>query len=165
MRVKRCSLAALHDSDPRAIARVASLDGNVTCGGVEGPLPLDEAVLADSPERVHVLLESRPDRHMFAQGCERQRGVTPLMWAASSSLNAAALIRLLLEHGADPALRDWRGKTALGYAPTTAAERSRSHWVADDEVILAERQHHNHPIQLPDYPIAKFRITSRPPAP
>jgi ankyrin repeat protein len=47
-------------------------------------------------------------------GCTQQRGTSPLMLAAS--LGAVDMIGVLVQHEADPALLDWEGKTALGYA-------------------------------------------------
>jgi hypothetical protein len=35
------------------------------------------------------------------------------------------VISLLLQHGADPALTDWRGRTARDYAPTRSSGASR----------------------------------------
>jgi ankyrin repeat protein len=50
-----------------------------------------------------------------APGCSRERGTTPLMYAAS--LGNPALIRLLIRHGADPHATDWQGRTAADLAP------------------------------------------------
>ena len=59
------------------------------------------------------ILRSRDARQLMP-GCERERGMTPLMLAAS--LGAVDLVKLLVQHGADPTLRDWQGKTALAHA-------------------------------------------------
>ena len=48
--------------------------------------------------------------------CKHENGTTPLMQAASSG--RADLIPGLLEHGADPALTDWNGKSAADLAKT-----------------------------------------------
>jgi ankyrin repeat protein len=49
-----------------------------------------------------------------APGCNRERGTTPLMWAAS--LSGDDTMRMLVKHGADLTLRDWQDRTALDYA-------------------------------------------------
>jgi ankyrin repeat protein len=47
-------------------------------------------------------------------GCSEENGRSPLMAAAASTDGNAA--RMLLSYGADHTLRDWQGRTALGYA-------------------------------------------------
>jgi ankyrin repeat protein len=46
--------------------------------------------------------------------CTRQRGITPLM--SATMLGDVDMIRLLVESGADPTLRDWQNRTARDYA-------------------------------------------------
>jgi ankyrin repeat protein len=48
--------------------------------------------------------------------CNHTNGTTPLMQAASSG--RADLVGALLEHGADPSLTDWNGKSASDLAKT-----------------------------------------------
>jgi hypothetical protein len=45
--------------------------------------------------------------------CNETNGVTPLMYAAT--LGNEEFTTMLLEHGADPTLREWRGLTAADY--------------------------------------------------
>ena len=59
------------------------------------------------------IVRSRDARPLMP-GCERERGMTPLMLAAS--LGAEDTVRVLVQHGADPTLRDWQDKTALDHA-------------------------------------------------
>jgi uncharacterized protein len=51
-------------------------------------------------------------------GCEISTGTSPLMFAASTG--DRELLGLLLSHGANETLRDWKGRTALDYATKSA---------------------------------------------
>jgi ankyrin repeat protein len=60
-----------------------------------------------------VTVDEAPARRTRAVGCTLASGMTPLM--AASSLTHPQLEALLIQHGADPALRDWQGRTAADY--------------------------------------------------
>jgi ankyrin repeat protein len=62
--------------------------------------------------------------YQLMAGCERDRGMTPLMLAAS--LDRVDIVEVLLRHGADSALRDWQDKTAVDHASPTNRERVAS---------------------------------------
>lgn len=68
---------------------------------------------ADPNARWCVSVDEAQARRVRAEGCTLASGMTPLM--AASSLGYPQLEALLIEHGADPALRDWRGRTAADY--------------------------------------------------
>jgi ankyrin repeat protein len=60
-----------------------------------------------------VTVDEAPARRTRAEHCTLDNGMTPLM--AASSLAYPQLEALLVQHGADPALRDWKGRTAADY--------------------------------------------------
>jgi ankyrin repeat protein len=63
-------------------------------------------------ERLREVLREEPAR---AREASPQYG-TPLFWLPSDEAKALAVTRLLLEHGADPAVRDGEGRTAAEVA-------------------------------------------------
>jgi hypothetical protein len=100
--------AALRAPDPGAITVVATQGGNFTCGDTSGPLPLDEAVLSDVPQRVRLLLESRadPNARWFSHG-DRYPLQEAIMcngaWMRGVPCrHRSEIVRLLLQHGTDP---------------------------------------------------------------
>lgn len=111
----------------KALLRIGA-DPNQRLSGVVDWTPLALAVTVRDVEVAEVLLKKGSDPNArwcspvtwdrealdAATGCQRQRGLTPLMWAAY--LGAEDLIRVLLRYGADPSLRDWQNKTALDHA-------------------------------------------------
>lgn len=85
----------------QAIARGAS----VSAPDSDGTTPLHYAVMFDRPEIARVLLAHGAD----ANGADRQ-GSTPILWA---SRGGAPLVRLLLQNGARPDVRNSWGQTPL----------------------------------------------------
>jgi ankyrin repeat protein len=63
-------------------------------------------------ERLREALREQPDR---ARATSQQYG-TPLFWLPSDEAAALAIAALLLEHGADPSVRDAQGRTAADVA-------------------------------------------------
>ena len=61
-----------------------------------------------------VTFDTDASRRIRAAGCNLTNGITPLMYA--TSLGYLPLQTLLIELGANPALRDWEGRTAAEYA-------------------------------------------------
>ena len=76
---------------------------------------------ADPNARWCVTVDEAPARRRRAEGCTLASGITPLM--AASSLAYPQLEALLIQHGADPALRDWQGRTAADYRTAARAEQ------------------------------------------
>src|SRR5205823_2799632 len=101
----------------------------LTWGGVDWT-PLALALFHRNVEDVETLLTSganpnarwcvplrshQNERRAVAEaGCDSSAGTTPLMLAVS--LGNPDFVELLLKHGADRTLRDWRGRTAVEYA-------------------------------------------------
>jgi len=73
---------------------------------------------ADPNHRWCVSVEAEPTRRSRAAECTPTNGTTPLMYVAR--LPFPQLDTLLLQHGADPALRDWQGRTAADYRTARA---------------------------------------------
>jgi hypothetical protein len=71
------------------------------------------AALAGETQRVRELLR-QPGESVVDGPRDAPCGVTPLM--AASAAGAAAIVELLLDHGADPARRDCAGRSAAAYA-------------------------------------------------
>ena len=87
-------------------AEVNALDGT-------GGTPLHSAALSGNTEVISLLLNA----HARLDLADQESGATPLMLAASVSRTEA--VAFLLEHGANPALRDHAGHTALDRARET----------------------------------------------
>jgi hypothetical protein len=74
--------------------------------------------------------------------CDARTGVTPLMYAGI--LGDESLSALLLRHGADPALRDWRGLVAADYwgvknsAASLCASPRANEPLLDDARVVAD---------------------------
>ena len=75
-----------------------------------GGTPLHDAALGGSVDVMNLLL----DRGAKINATDRESGATPLMLAAS--LDRASAVVVLLKRGADPAIKDHRGMTALDRA-------------------------------------------------
>jgi ankyrin repeat protein len=73
-----------------------------------GNTPLCAAILKGDVDTVKKFIEYGADVN------ERSNGMTPLMFAAR--YNKVAIVKLLLEKGADKAVKDEKGNTAIKYA-------------------------------------------------
>ncbi|MGA8027726.1 MAG: ankyrin repeat domain-containing protein [Bryobacteraceae bacterium] len=78
-----------------------------------GGTPLHDAALGGNADVIRLLL----DRGARIDAFDRESGATPLMLAASLARTGA--VALLLQRGANPALRDHAGRTALDRAKKT----------------------------------------------
>jgi cytohesin len=107
----------LHDAALKNQKKIAEL--LLRCGAhadalnQTGGTPLHDAALGGSVDVINLLL----DRGANINAADREAGATPLMLAAS--LDRASAIAALLKRGADPALKDARGMTALDRAKKT----------------------------------------------
>lgn len=111
--------AALNNVDALRLLCKTEEDVNPVPPGGSIRFPLNEAVENDQAEAAAFLLAQGAsvdnDRGRFnLYGEAYNQGVTPLMLAASN--NNPKLLDLLLEHGAEPELKDDAHKTALAYA-------------------------------------------------
>lgn len=104
----------LHDAALKNQKKIADL--LLRCGAHPdvlnrmGGTPLHDAALGGSADVINLLL----DRGANINAVDRESGATPLMLAAS--LGRASAVAALLKRGADPALKDLRGLTALDRA-------------------------------------------------
>jgi ankyrin repeat protein len=94
-------------------ARVDSLNSG-------GGTPLHDAALGGNPDIIQLLL----DHGAAIDARDKDENATPLMLAAS--LGRAKAVGVLLARGADPALRDREGHTALDRARQTDDEATQT---------------------------------------
>ena len=87
--------------------------------------PLHIAAHRAAPDLVQVLLAAQANPH--SPGPDK---TTPLHWAVQrkAPVVASAIILALLDHGADPALRDDQGRTALMIGMTNPALAGTDGW-------------------------------------
>ena len=115
------SWASCYNS-PKVIRLLIKAGANPNAiGSYDGSLPLCCACqysAADTvPESVRVLLELGADVNAVGDG-----GRSAIHWAAGW-FGGEPLVRFLLEHGADPSIRDRSGDTALGIAEKEGKEK------------------------------------------
>jgi uncharacterized protein len=101
--------------DIAAIDALIDQGVNVNAPDVNGYTPLHFAAQANQSEAVSVLL-----RHGAAPDPTDKFGNTPLWTATFNSRGEGAVIRLLLQAGANPSHRNLSGKSALELAMTIA---------------------------------------------
>ncbi len=112
-------MAAARAGDPRKIAAIVDAHGAVNAVDADLQTPLAIAASSDvDPEILRVLVDAgaeinAPDRD----------GVTPLMQAAYRG--DAKQARLLLDHKADPRLKDHQGRTAKDWAISRDDDQGR----------------------------------------
>jgi uncharacterized protein len=124
--------ASAHDAEPRvqrAVIRLLIRQGaNVNETDKNGVTPLHRAVRFRSPAAVKVLLECGADPNAV----DRKTRSTPLHRAvtntgapatAGKSQQVDKIIRLLVDHGADPAIKNRAGKAARDYVRAPKVKR------------------------------------------
>ncbi len=89
--------------------------------GVNGWTPLHHAIHKNQIGSVRVLLELGADVNARVP-----HSVTPLMMAAGYGYDP--IVRLLLEHNADPTIKDVHGETAIDYARHGVTDIDRWTW-------------------------------------
>lgn len=99
------ALVAISQTTLAANAPVAKVGPELTS---YGNTPLCTAILKGDMDTVKKFIEYGADVN------ERSNGMTPLMFAAR--YNKVAIVKLLLEKGADKAVKDEKGNTAIKYA-------------------------------------------------
>jgi ankyrin repeat protein len=116
----------------------ANPNQRLTWGGVDWT-PLSIALFKHDRSLVKLLLERGadpnarwcveiqswwppPSTQRAAPECNATNGTSPAMRAATSG--DVELLTLLLQHGADPTLRDWTGRSALDYARESDHQRA-----------------------------------------
>lgn len=94
----------------KIVALLLARGARIEARGEDGEGPLHEAALGGSAEVITLLL----DHGAQIDAPDRDSGATPLMIAAS--LGRTNAVTVLLRRGANPALRDHAGHTALDRA-------------------------------------------------
>ena len=89
--------------------------------GVNGWTPLHHAIHKNQAGSVKVLLELGADVNARVP-----HSVTPLMMAAGYGYDH--IVRILLDHSADPSIKDANGETALDYANHGVTDIDRWTW-------------------------------------
>jgi ankyrin repeat protein len=87
-------------------ARVDALDGN-------GSTPLVYAASRRNYDVAELLLKAGADPNL-----KGRLGMTPIRWAVTNSSGDFRLVRLLLQYGANPWIRNDAGSDAVDYADT-----------------------------------------------
>ena len=96
--------AAVYAQAHRAIELLAPVSGDLWELGYIGEVERLRAVLREHPEHARAVAD----------------GETPLMWLPDDEGRAMEVARLLLEHGADPSIRNTQGRTAADVAERRA---------------------------------------------
>ncbi len=98
-------LAAVADGRSTAIMAAARRGANFRCGSASDPLPLDEAVNADRPDRVAALLAAGADPnarwHAHGDRLPLQAAIEAQMFGFGRLKHRADIVKTLLDHGAD----------------------------------------------------------------
>ena len=99
-------------SAPEAITVLIKAGADVNAKSNDGFTPLLTAAKDNkNPEVITILVEAEADVN-----AKNKDGKTPLMLAADYNTNPEAIITTLLQHGADPRIKDNTGKMAIDYA-------------------------------------------------
>jgi hypothetical protein len=115
---------AARAGDLDGIRRLAQAGANLNePSGVNSWTPLHHAIHKNQPGSVSVLLELGADVN-----APSPQGVTPLMMAAGYGYDP--IVRILLDHHADPSLKDAHGETALNHAKHGVTDIDRWTWPA-----------------------------------
>jgi len=108
------SLTALHMAAYNGHSEIVKLliehGATIDCRDAEGKTPLIHACTDAFPETVEILLDAGAD----VNARESTEGFTPLMMGAG--LGQADVVRVLLQHDADKAMRDDDGDAATDHA-------------------------------------------------
>jgi ankyrin repeat protein len=116
--------------DLEGIRRLVQSGANLNePSGVNAWTPLHHAIHKNQPGSVRVLLELGAD-----VDAPSPHGVTPLMMAAGYGYDA--IVRILLDHHADPSLKDAKGETALSHARHGATDIDRWTWPAQQTACV-----------------------------
>ena len=108
-------IRAIEDGDLAKVQALLAGGASLTTASDMGETPLHVAVLRDNTEIVRALLAAgAPINAQIHRPKHQYDGRTPLMSAACG--NNLVFVKLLLEHGADPFLKDGSGFTALTFA-------------------------------------------------
>ena len=102
-------VASRYPSRLKVVAKLLSLKADPNIISRNGATALSEAAGSSSPEMVALLLEGGADVN---PGFDTQ----PPLCLAVANGRKVSIVRMLLEHGADPNLRDAKGYTPLHYA-------------------------------------------------
>jgi len=121
--VPPCPLAGCaRRGDLDGIRRLAQAGANLNePSGVNSWTPLHHAIHKNQPGSVRLLLELGA-----AVNARSPHGVTPLMMAAGYGYDG--IVRILLDHHADPVLKDEHGATALDHARHGVTDIDRWTW-------------------------------------
>ncbi|MDD2998798.1 MAG: ankyrin repeat domain-containing protein [Candidatus Riflebacteria bacterium] len=104
-------LMAMKCPDPKTITAIIQAGANVNDATNGGFTPLMRAAAFNkNTEIMKVFLDAGADIN-----ARNENGSTPLMCAADEYIGRSESIIFLLEHGADPDVKDARGVTVLGY--------------------------------------------------
>lgn len=103
-------IAAIENANLETLILLIQRGADVNLGELKGPSFLQSAIVLGSIEHVNVLLKAGADVNYI----HPIDGGTPLIDAAS--IGVPEIIRLLIESGADPRVKDKTGKTALDYS-------------------------------------------------
>lgn len=121
---------AARAGDLSAIRRLAQAGANLNePSGVNSWTPLHHAIHKNQPGSVSVLLELGADVN-----APSPQGVTPLMMAAGYGYDP--IVRILLDHHADPSLKDAHGETALSHAKHGVTDIDRWTWPAQQTACV-----------------------------
>jgi len=121
---------AAREGNLDGIRRLAQSGANLNePSGVNSWTPLHHAIHKNQPGSASMLLDLGADVN-----ARSPHGVTPLMMAAGYGYDP--IVRILLDHHADQALKDVHGETALDYAKHGVTDIDRWTWPAQQTACV-----------------------------